>query len=56
MSHAISVLKDKNGIPLLLQTPVFGAELGRTWGYPFCYSRTKAPRALTGPFLTKHQT
>lgn len=54
MSHAISVLKDKNGIPLLLQTPVFGAELGRTWGYPFCCSRTKAPRSLMGPFLTKY--
>ena len=34
MSHAISVLKDRNGIPLFLQTPVLEAELGRTWGVP----------------------
>ena len=48
MSHAISVLKDKNGIPLLLQTPVLGAELGRTWGIPLLLQQDQSPKIPNG--------
>ena len=42
------------GSPCFSRPLFWGLSWGEPGGYPFCCSRTKVPRSLTGPFLTKY--